>query len=193
VDVNPLMLEIPETLETQRLSLRIFRAGDSAVGYPAVRETIGELQRWMPWATEEYSEQNFEEWGRRAIADFFNRSVIHYLIFHSDLQEYIGTISAHDIDWKLGKCEIGYWLRTKYTGQGFMTEAAEAIVSLMKRVMPARRIEIRAQTGNQRSRRVAERLGFELEGILRSAMLFKGKAVDMAVYALVQASDQELS
>ena len=48
------------------------------------------------------------------------------------------------------------------------------------------RVEIRAGTGNKRSRAVPERLGFTYEGTLRRAQIVDGKWLDSAVYSMLR-------
>jgi RimJ/RimL family protein N-acetyltransferase len=72
------------------------------------------------------------------------------------------------LDWKVPKFEIGYWLRTPYCGKGLMTEAVNAVTAFAMQTLQAARVEVRCDAKNDRSRRVAERAGFQLEGILRN-------------------------
>jgi len=65
--------------------------------------------------------------------------------------------------------ELGYWVRADARGRGFTTRA----VVLACRWAFARdgvaRLQLRADVDNVGSRRVAEKVGFTLEGVLRSA------------------------
>jgi ribosomal-protein-serine acetyltransferase len=183
--MNPIPLNIPQTLSTPRLTLRAPRQGDATIAYPVVRESLNELKSWMPWATDKYSPEEAEEWYRKAAAKFITRDELVYLIFLKDETEYLGNVSAFALDWNIPKCEIGYWLRTTHTGQGYMTEAAAALISMAKEVFQPQRIEIRMNAKNQKSRAVAERLGFRLEGTLRSNVVAE-TLVDTCVYAWVR-------
>jgi RimJ/RimL family protein N-acetyltransferase len=82
------------------------------------------------------------------------------------------------------KFEIGYWVRTGFEGRGYVTEAAAALERLAFEQLAARRVEIRMNDRNERSWRVAERLGFALEGIQRRDSLDpSGAPRDTRVYA----------
>ncbi len=63
-----------------------------------------------------------------------------------------------------------------------MTRAVGAFVQHLVEQRGVARVEIRAAVGNQRSRAVAERLGFELEGVLRSAQPALQGRHDVCVY-----------
>jgi ribosomal-protein-serine acetyltransferase len=188
--VNPILLDVPERIVTPRLCLRVPRAGDGAIVLPAARQSLSELKPWMVWATDDYSLDGAEDWCRRNAGKFIDRTQIAYLVFLANESEHLGNVSAFAFDWEVGKCEIGYWLRTSHTGRGFMTEAVQALIDVMKKAIPARRIEIRMDAKNTKSRRVAERLGFELEGILRANAVNRGRLVDQCVYAWVDARAQ---
>ena len=62
---------------------------------------------------------------------------------------------------------MAYWIRTKFTGQGYVTEAVNGITAFAFKHLKANRVEIRCDAQNIRSAAVAKRCGFLLEGILR--------------------------
>ncbi len=78
---------------------------------------------------------------------------------------------------------IGYWLGGEFEGRGLMTAANRALVAHGFTVLGLRRQTIAAATGNVRSRAVAERLGFAMEGVLRESEMLYGRSVDHALYA----------
>jgi RimJ/RimL family protein N-acetyltransferase len=82
--------------------------------------------------------------------------------------ELVAVLGLHPKDWAVPKFEIGYWCRARYQGQGYVTEAVRAVAAAAFEVMGARRLEIRCDERNVRSRRVAERAGFHLEAKLRN-------------------------
>ena len=73
------------------------------------------------------------------------------------------------MDWSVPKFEIGYWRRTRFAGQGYITEAVRGISDFAFDALDANRLEIRCDSLNHRSVKVAERAGFRIEGELRNA------------------------
>lgn len=64
--------------------------------------------------------------------------------------------------------EIGYWMRSEARGRGYMTRAL-LLAARWAFDRGAARVQLRADIVNVASRRVAEKAGFRLEGVLRSA------------------------
>jgi RimJ/RimL family protein N-acetyltransferase len=82
--------------------------------------------------------------------------------------------------------EIGYWLRASARGRGAMARAVR-LVSYWAFRHGAVRLQLRADVENIASRRVAESVGFQLEGVLRSAHWNArlGRRQDWAMYSLL--------
>jgi RimJ/RimL family protein N-acetyltransferase len=92
----------------------------------------------------------------------------------------------HRIEWSVPKFEIGYWVRTSFTGQGYATEAVRGITAFAFEALGARRVEIRCAPENHPSARVAERAGFPLEGELRNAEVdAQGKPRNVLVFSMI--------
>jgi RimJ/RimL family protein N-acetyltransferase len=67
-----------------------------------------------------------------------------------------------------------------------MTRAVRLLSGWIFETLPLERIEITIEPANAASRAVAERAGYELEGILRSHTVIKGTRRDMAIYSLLR-------
>jgi len=185
VKVHPSMLPIPDSFESERLLIRAPRIEDAPLVWESVNTSAKTLQQWMPWAQTLPKIEDTTENIRQCIADFITRKDLRLHLFLKDTGEFIGSSGLHRINWEIPKVEIGYWLDSRHEGKGYMTEAAERITEFALNELQVRRVEIRCDTDNVRSRAVAERLQFNLEGILFSeAVSADGKHVrDTCVYA----------
>ncbi|WP_416828487.1 GNAT family N-acetyltransferase [Ectobacillus polymachus] len=169
--MNPLLIEVPTELYTERLYIRMPRPGDGKAVYEAIMESIEDLKPWLPFASEEQTDQKTEENLREAIIQYWKREDLRLLVFLKETGEFVASSGLHRIDWSVPKFEIGYWIRSTKSGQGYITEAVEGINRFAMQELGARRIEIRCDSNNLKSRRVPERLGFILEGILKNDMV----------------------
>ncbi len=81
---------------------------------------------------------------------------------------------------------LTYWLNEKHQGKGIMTAACSTVISHAFNTLQLNRISIECATKNTRSRAIAERLGFKLEGIIREAEWLHDHYVDHALYGLLK-------
>jgi ribosomal-protein-serine acetyltransferase len=98
-----------------------------------------------------------------------------------------GTAGFNKIDHGNKKGEIGYWIAKSFEGKGLIRKTVTALCELGFGYFNLNRIEIRCATGNVRSRKIPESLGFQLEGILRQNERLYGRYVDHAVYSKLRA------
>jgi RimJ/RimL family protein N-acetyltransferase len=166
--MTPLLIDVPTEFDSARLILRAWRPGDGGELNTAVVESLDALKPWMPWAQAAPTAKESEEFCRRAHIRFLAREDLAFGLFLKGAGTLIGSSGLHRMDWNVPKFEIGYWLRTSFTGRGYMTEAVAAITGFAFETLHAKRVEIRADDRNERSWRIPERLGFRLEGVLHN-------------------------
>ena len=82
--------------------------------------------------------------------------------------------------------ELGYYLDERYWGKGIMTEAVRQLCDKIFDETDILRIYAEPFAYNIGSRRVLEKAGFQLEGILRNNAVKNGRVLDMALYSLTR-------
>lgn len=186
----PIMLDIPESFETERLLIRTAQPGDGAEMNEAIGESLKELQPWMPFAQSLPAVEETEQYVRESRVAYLKRSMLNMQIYSKADGKFIGNIGLHHIDWDCRRFETGYWIRSSRAGKGYITEAVNGITDFAIRELGASRIEIRCSARNKRSAAVAERAGFTLDGILRSSTReADGELHDSKVYAKVRGTE----
>ena len=193
--MDPLLVDVPECIRTERLLLRRPQPGDGVALNAAVCESIDELRPWMPWARSAPTPEESERECRRMHGRFALREDLVVFVFErrQDGSEgaLLGGSGLHRIDWTVPRFEIGYWRRTGRGGQGLIGEAVLALNRVAFDRLGARRVEIRMDARNERSARVAERAGFTFEGLLRpDALGPDGQPRDTRVYARVRGMEE---
>jgi RimJ/RimL family protein N-acetyltransferase len=162
--MNPILREIPYTFDTGRLTIRGPLPGDGERVRTAVLESQAELRPWMPWAITVPNAEEYEIRVREGQVKYLAREDFWLLIFLKDAQMLIGSSGLHNANWDVPSFEVGYWLHTEHTGQGYITEAVLGICQFAFAHFNAQRLLIRCDTENERSAAVAQRCGFTLEG-----------------------------
>lgn len=170
-----------ETLTDGVVTLRRWRASDEESMFRAIAASRKRLAEFMPWA-------RGERYERSEAADFLARSGKRW----DDGQgwDYVVTVNGQDSgsnkdkengdgreDGEVaGSCslrrreshpglDIGYWLADGFTGKGYVTRAAGMLVD-EGFDMGAVSVLIAHEEGNEKSRAVPERLGFECAGVV---------------------------
>lgn len=187
--MNPILIDVPMQIETDRLILRApLQAGDGNVVHQAIKDSFNELKQWLLLFQAIPTVEETEILLRNAYIDFLKRESFRYLIFHKGTNDFIGTVSLHGINWKISKCEIGYWTNSQFSGNGYMTEAVSELTNLGFQQLKFRRIEIRCESTNFKSRSIPEKLGFVLEGTLRNDDLSADgiKLTDTCIYSIIK-------
>lgn len=115
-----------------------------------------------------------------------NDSLVRLLIVEQLSNAVIGTIWHSRAVPYFNAREIGYILSNQYRGQGIVTEAVSLLVRHLFSSTLVNRLEIRMDTRNQASEKVAIKCGFQKEGVSRGANFVRGQHVDMNLYALLR-------
>ncbi|MFT9369360.1 GNAT family N-acetyltransferase [Paenibacillus polymyxa] len=184
---NPILLSFPEQFQTERLTIRAPQWGDGAAVNEAIRESINELRPWLPFARNLPTAEESEIRSRQARLKFLDRSDMVLYIFDTASGQFVASSGLHRMNWDARRFEIGYWLRTPWTGKGIITEVVHGITDFAIQHLHANRLEILCDSRNTRSAKVAERAGFTLEGILRNVEYDEeGNMVHHMVFAKVR-------
>ena len=173
----------------ETLSLRLLTSADAKDLAALVRGNLARLSPWLPFATEDYNDQMADGFIQATAKQWASgQGFSAGIILDGQLA---GSIGVHELSWNQGHASLGYWVGAEAEGKGVVTRAARALLTWMFDESELERAEIRAATDNLRSRRLAERLGFRLEGVLRHEALLEGRWLDMAVYGLLREDWQQ--
>lgn len=186
--MKPILLDLPMPILTARLILRPPQMGDGILVNAGILETFEKLHRLMPWAKTKPTVEESEEYVRQAAANWILKKdeepYLPLFIFDKISNDFIGGTGFHHINWEVPCLEIGYWIREHYSGQGLMTEAVNALTRYAIIQMGVKRIEIRCDINNIRSKKIPESLAYYLEATLKSNRVhsLNGKPSDTLVY-----------
>lgn len=141
------------------------------------------LARWEPWAEQPVTLDSTRAYIRAALDDFLRGRQISTIITVESGRRFIGRcgmrISSH-----AGSGDIGYWIDAEFEGCGITSRSAATLVTSVFAELGLNKVELRTSVANQRSRAVAERLGFSYEGILPAGLRFANRADDVALYGV---------
>ncbi|MFG0332715.1 MAG: GNAT family N-acetyltransferase [Maioricimonas sp. JB049] len=165
--------------------LRQYELRDIDALCEAVLESKCELAPWMPWCHPHYGRDDARLWVESRPGTWDRNEAWSFLIVDA-ADRLLGTCGLHRIDNLNRVAELGYWVRTSEAGQGIATAASRQLVDWAFRERDLHRVEILISTENHASLRVAEKLGAQQEGIVRSRLLLHGRRHDCVMFAIVR-------
>ena len=178
---KPKKQAIPQQIRTNRLLLRPYQKRDAIEMFEYLQEP--ESYRYLEGPGTLLTQQQVEEIVSGHIAADTDNKYVWAMTLPNEL---VGAITIkfqkeHRI------AEIGYHVSKSVWGQGYASEAGEAIVDRAFEAYPQlQRIQAGIHPENLGSIRVAERIGMEHEGTLRRYAYIRGIAVDEAIYAVLR-------
>lgn len=167
--MHKMLLDLPATLETERLLVRCYRSGDGAMYYQAAQRNREHLKRFEEGNALMgiHSEEEAEILVRELAAAWAARSYFFWGAFEKTSGDFAAQVYVGVVNWDTPEFEIGYIADVDHQGQGYVTEAVRAVLGSLFNDFDAHRVSIHCSEENIRSLRVAERCGFVLEGCTR--------------------------
>jgi ribosomal-protein-serine acetyltransferase len=165
--------------------IRRYRLEDDAVVAEAVRESINELQPWMPWCHPGYSIEESRSWLQVQVPAFDEGVAFEFAIVSAD-GHYLGGCGLNQIDRINKRANLGYWVRSSATRRGVATAAVRAIRDWAFDHTDLIRLEIVIVVGNLASHGVAEKAGAVREGTLHRRLVLHGTVHDATMFSLTR-------
>ena len=167
--VHRMLLSLPRQIETERLLLKPYQAGDGPTYYQLCvrnREHLLPFEAGNP-ALGVTTPDDAEVLVREFAADWAARSMFFFGIWLHDGGGLIGQVVLSPVTWDLPEFAVGYFVDAGAEGRGYISEAVQAVLAFAFDCLGAARVRLNCNETNLRSVNVARRCGFTCEGLLR--------------------------
>jgi ribosomal-protein-serine acetyltransferase len=149
-----------------------------------VAQNLEHLQKWLPWATEDYSVDTAKSFIKMNLEGFAKNEFPSHFIFYDN--KLTGGIGFNNVKKSDQNAEIGYWLSKESQGNGIVTKCCREVIDLGFNDLNLKRIVIKCATENIKSQAIPGRLGFVKEGIARQSAKLNGEFIDFIVYSMLK-------
>lgn len=171
---------------SKRLMLRPFHRRDVGSLDHAIRESLTDLEPWLPWAVgyergvaQRFVRESVSAWSEGKAFDFAIRLV-------DDPDRHVGNVSVWHVSRQNRIGEIGYWVHSDFVNGGIATEATARTLQIGFEELGLHKLTLRIAVGNKPSERVAEKLGFLQEGTLREEVKIGQTWIDHTIWSLLE-------
>jgi RimJ/RimL family protein N-acetyltransferase len=159
------------------LELRPWREEDVPAIHAACQDP--EIQRWIPLIPRPYTVED----ARAFVADEIGLGPHQYAIVEDGTL--VGSIGMR-VSEQSRRGHIGYWCARDVRGRGIVTRALRLLCRYGFEELELGRLELITDPDNLASQRVAEKVGFQREGVLRSHLLHPdGRRRDSIMFSLL--------
>lgn len=183
------MIPRPPQLETPRLLLRPFRMADAdAVQRLAGDRTIADTTLNIPYP---YEDGLAEKWISNHRDWFAEREQAVFAITLRDQPDALIGAVGFCVTREDHRAELGYWIGQPHWGQGYATEAAQAVLAFGFEDWRLHRITANCLSRNPASARVMQKIGMTHEGRLRQHVIKWDVFEDLELYGILAAEWRE--
>lgn len=174
----------PPLMTTERLILRGWQPADADAVFRYASDP--DVAKYMSWDRHRDIDDThcfFNDF----VADQYEQHQLEYAVCERANPELaIGGVGLYWRSREDRVMEIGYVLAKEYWGRGYVPEAARSLLRHAVATTNVYRIYAPIFADNVKSRRAAEKMGFQLDGVLRSALERRGRRWDEAIYSILR-------
>lgn len=156
--------KIFDKIATPRLIIRPINLKDAEPYFLSEQTSYNDLLPHWSWVKTDKTVKDIEEFIDYAVKCNHQENPIEmYFSIYSLDNTFLGCIWFFEINWYVPHFEIAYWLDTRKSGNGYMSEAVNALTRTCFTLYKANRVQIKISSENRKSQALAERLNFNLE------------------------------
>lgn len=151
-----------QPFESARLKLRKFRLSDAECMFKNWTSSDN-VTKYLSWETHQ-SEDETRDYIASVVKESNNLDCFHWALEDKESGEVIGDIAAVKVDKENNEALLGWVLGEKWWNQGYMTEAAEAVIAYLIFVIGFDKVKASHVKENVASGKVMEKCGMEKTG-----------------------------
>ncbi len=155
--------------------------------FDALFEAASDKELWKYIPSDCSVRETFNKSYSAAIQDRENGTNYPFIIYNKQTGKIIGSTRLMDIVSNDKKLEIGFtWLVKEYWGTGINFECKLLLLTFSFNILKARRVQIKTDENNFRSRKAIEKIGGHFEGVLRKDRIREnGTSRNAAYYSII--------
>ncbi len=178
----------PTKIDTEKTILRNYVEGEGKIFYDLINKNRERLKDSFPIILASTGDEvAAENYLRDKIFEWKQKQSFAFGIWLKKNNQCIGHISIKDIDWRIPRGELAYFISYEFEGKGLMSEVVEYMIKFGFNILKLNRLFLRVITSNYRSIKLCERFGFKKEGEMpKDHLTFTEQLVDVYQYGMTR-------
>ena len=175
-------LGLDDILETERCLIKIPQINEVEFIWNLITPQVTENMLWDKWEDSSQTYENLLKARKKAKSwDSWDAA-----IYLKETWKCIWRCGIPEIDKNIPSVSIWYWLSPKYWWKWIIPECVDKLLSTAFNEMGMINAVLCADSNNMKSRRVAEKCWFTLDGVIRRERKVKWTVRDVAVYTMLK-------
>ena len=167
-----------------KILLRSFEVSDAQELFDTINASRKHLNPWLDWVSKTLKPEQSMHFIQKSLQKAHNQEGLDLALVYDG--RIVGGIGMHNWAQDTKRAEIGYWICAEHEGKGIVAKSLSGFTGFLFEKIGLNKIEIHFVPANTRSARVAARLGFKIEGIIRQSVLRNGMPEDVVVAGLLK-------
>lgn len=172
-----------------RVRLRGVEPTDWEMFYEADRD--GDAARRLYWIPLPRGKEATRQWAAKRATESPDGDAYAFVIENLDGQA-VGTVSTHECNRRMGTFKYGVAINERHRGKGYASEAIKLILRYYFGELGYQKVTAEVYSFNEESKRLHEKLGFQLEGRLRRMVRTGGTFHDNLIFGMTAEEFQAL-
>ena len=180
------LFKIDTALLAKRIVVRRFRENEGVKFQQLVQDNSTMIHDILPVTVEAcQTKAGAEHFLRKKIAAWLLNEAYCFGIWDNESAEMIGFIEIVNIDWRIPKGELAFFIDKDFKEKGLMTEAMKVVIAFAFKQLKMERLALRTAMDNYAAQRLAKKCGFYREGDLRNEFRnASGALIDAMIFGL---------
>lgn len=193
---RPVMLTLYAKIIGQKLVNEIYNIDEFVISkyntddelerYLTLQDSIEELREWFQFFDTDELNQTNKKW--LEVNQFnWDKGTEHcFKITQNGKTRQLGEIRINHINYSHKFANITFWIRSGEEGKGIITRVVRKVIDICFSDLQLNRVELYMSINNLASKRIAEKVGAKLEGVMRNRIVRKGKIEDAYLYSVIK-------
>ena len=173
-----------ETTLKDEITIKMLEMRQSEEMYDFITRNREFFIEWIPFVSKIHSLSDIEVLIKNNLERYVQGIGLYYTLW--DREKIIGYFLAREIDNEAKWAEIGYAIDESYAGRGLIKRSCLKLIDYLFNALDMDKIVICCAEENEKSKALAEKLGFTLEGNLRNHFVVNGTVRNMLHYGLLK-------
>ena len=152
----------------EHYSIKILRVGDLEIFFGLIDRNRARLEAFFSGTVARTRTiEDTKAYLAEILIKIENKTYLPFMIQDNDTGSFVGFVDIKNIDWNIPKGELGFFIDSKHEGKNLSTRAFTIFTSYCFSQLGFNKLFLRTHESNISARRLAEKCGFEVEGIIR--------------------------